>query len=121
LVSLLSLFPFPFPQFSFPTSFILILEQSRANVQKIEVAVFYAAPTTAQLSLAISGYNWDIIVAEPWYEDVEEGWRHCVDEQERVLQNGLDTAIASGGERVRLRMRMMGMVGVMGMVVVVLL
>lgn len=44
-----------------------------------------------------------------------------MDEQERVLQNGLDTAIASGGERVRLRMRMMGMVGVMGMVVVVLL
>jgi hypothetical protein len=54
---------------------------------------------------------------------VEKGWRDCVDEQERVLQNGLDTAIASGGERVGLGLGtgMSVLVGVVGLVVVMLL
>lgn len=56
-------------------------------------------------------------MGEPWYENVEKGWKDSVNEQERVLQNGLDTAIASEGVGLHVSV----VVGAVGLGVVLLL
>jgi hypothetical protein len=61
-------------------------------------AIYVAAPSSAQFSLAVYGYDWDTIVRAPWYEDVAEVWRDVVSRQEELLQDTFDNVTGCGKE-----------------------
>ena len=60
-----------------------------------------AAPTDAQLSLAVNGYSWDAIVNQPWYQTgVAAQWRNMVDKQEVALQSAMDSVVGAAAGKV---------------------
>jgi len=72
------------------------------SYKQLKSEVFLAAPTNAQLSLAVNGYDWDDIVIATWYQDgIDARWRNMVDGEERALQTAVNQAIGSGAERIR--------------------
>ncbi|PMD15860.1 hypothetical protein NA56DRAFT_663599 [Hyaloscypha hepaticicola] len=70
----------------------------QATYTSLASALYVAAPTDAQFSLAVLGWNWEHIVQSEWYVGnasagivgVGEQWKEVVRGQENVLQRGFD-------------------------------
>ncbi|OWP01613.1 hypothetical protein B2J93_2129 [Marssonina coronariae] len=60
----------------------------------ITAAVYDAAPTSARTSLDRQGYDWNVIVQEPWYAAVPTALRSLVAGQEEALQSAFDNVSA---------------------------
>ncbi|KAG0645822.1 hypothetical protein D0Z07_7921 [Hyphodiscus hymeniophilus] len=61
---------------------------------QLQVLVFSAAPTDAQLSLALHGYVWDDILQQTWYQTgVPAAWREKIDAQETAMQSAVNVAL----------------------------
>ncbi|KAL2069377.1 hypothetical protein VTL71DRAFT_14054 [Oculimacula yallundae] len=65
-----------------------------AEYPKITAAVYEAAPESARSSLSMSGYNWDQIVQEPWYSDVDSATQELVLAQEDNLLVTFDSMVS---------------------------
>jgi hypothetical protein len=79
-----------------------------------------AAPTDAQLSLAVNGYSWDAIVNQPWYQTgVAVPWRNMVGKQEVALQSAMDSVVGAAAGKVGASGNGMGGGGVGWMAVLV--
>ncbi|CZR68736.1 uncharacterized protein PAC_18635 [Phialocephala subalpina] len=61
----------------------------------LKTAVFEAAPTTAQLSLAANGYNWDAIVRSDWYTSIPVNWQSVIVGQEKALESVFENITGS--------------------------
>ncbi|CZT43330.1 uncharacterized protein RSE6_03353 [Rhynchosporium secalis] len=90
---------------------------------KITAAVYQAAPESARSSLSVSGYNWDDVVAQPWYDDVDTTTQDQVKAQEEVLQETFDSMVSetkavSGGGTIRNTDRLGIGMGLLGALVV---
>jgi hypothetical protein len=91
----LSFFPFPSP-LPLPSPYDMFSDEKEK-----------AAPTPIQLSLAISGYDWDAIVRSSWYTSVPAPWQEVVTAQEERLQSVYNNitgehalvSVGSGGRR----------------------
>jgi hypothetical protein len=115
--------PFPFQLFLPPPPFSLQPFHPQAYTS-LQAAIFLAAaspspcasttPNTAQLSLAISGYNWDVIVAATWYTAVPTAYQSMVSEQEEKMQEAFDAVTGTGLDDSSRGVRVMGGGGIGG-------
>lgn len=84
--------------------------------------MYAAAPTAAQESLAIQGWNWDAIVAADWFKkSVPADAQSVVNGEEKTLQDAVTATAKSGASGMGAKQALAGsLVAGMGAVFVIL-